>query len=124
MLVAETPSPENGRDHDARREAARLLASALGPECEIAPLHVARHAAIVPAATPAEARTAGDRLERALAAAGREASVGWACYPADGAGGLALVGAAVERLQTRRLVRGEWQPTAESAGLIELLPGP
>jgi hypothetical protein len=47
---------------------------------------------------------------------------GWAAYPQDGKDALALFRAADERLYARKIVRGEWTPSAASAGLVEELP--
>ena len=40
---------------------------------------------------------------------------------ADGGDELSLLQAASERLHARRIVRGEWKPTAASAGLVDVL---
>jgi GGDEF domain-containing protein len=65
----------------------------------------------------------GSRLERLLDSAGFQLTFGWATYPRDGANALALFRAADERLYARKIVRGEWRPTAASAGLVEELGG-
>src|SRR5437667_225609 len=59
------------------------------------------------------------RLERRLESGGVQLTFGWATHPRDGTNALALFRAADERLYARKIVRGEWQPTAASAGLVE-----
>jgi GGDEF domain-containing protein len=63
----------------------------------------------------------GARLERLLDSAGFQLTFGWATFPRDGKNALALFRAADERLYARKVVRGEWRPTAASAGLVEEL---
>ena len=47
---------------------------------------------------------------------------GWAAYPQDGKDALGLFRAADERLYARKIIRGEWKPSAASAGLVQQLP--
>ena len=73
--------------------------------------------AIVPASS-ANASAAAS-LERGLDARGCRATVAWATTREVGSDGLSLFGAALERVQARRLLRGDWIPTPASAGLLE-----
>jgi len=72
---------------------------------------------IVPASSANAATSAS--LERALDIDGCRATVGWAAGPEEGTDALSLFGAALERVQARRLLRGDWAPTSASAGLVE-----
>jgi len=121
LLLVDSNAPARGawdRDAATRRNAA-LVAASLAPGAEIAALGPQRVAALVEARFPAAAQASADELERELFASGNEATVGWAFHPGDGRSSLELLTTAVERLQARRIVRGEWAPTAESAGLVE-----
>jgi hypothetical protein len=66
----------------------------------------------------AEAHALAAALERELDAAGFRGTFGWAFGPQEGRDPLALYAVATERLYARRHARGEWEPTAESAGLV------
>jgi hypothetical protein len=123
LLVELTSEPRGAWDRDAatRRNAA-LVASCLAPGAELAALGPQRVGALVEGRDAAAARGCADELERELFAAQTEATVGWAFHPADGRSALELLATAVERLQARRIVRGEWAPTPESAGLVETFP--
>ena len=46
-------------------------------------------------------------------------SVGASLYPTDGRTAEQLFHAADERLYARQIVRGEWEPTPASAGLVD-----
>jgi GGDEF domain-containing protein len=108
--------------HDERiRELSRLIASHLDQADELARVGETSFAVLTSAGTPTRARNDGVALENALHAAGRELSFGWAFHPADGADLLALYGTAIERLHARQFVRGDWRPTAATAGLVEQL---
>jgi GGDEF domain-containing protein len=108
--------------HDDRiREIGRLIARHLDQADEFARVGETSFAVLTSAGTPARARNDGVSLENALHAAGRELSFGWAFHPADGADVLALYGTAIERLHARQVVRGDWRPTATTAGLVEQL---
>ena len=74
---------------------------------------------IVPSASDTAARSAAASLERALIAAGCRGTVGWVLGPAAGDDALTLFGAALERLYSCRVLRGDWSPTPASAGLLE-----
>jgi len=117
------PSPPSGETRDAAvREAVRRLCSEFEDDVEVGRTGPTRLMLLAGAATPAKAHDAAFRAERALAETGR-ATFGWAFFPADGRDTLSLQQAASERLYARRIVRGEWTPTAASAGLVaELAP--
>lgn len=103
------------------RDALRRVASTFGADADVARAGPTRLAVLVAAASPEDAREAAASAERAFARDGRCVTFGWAYFPADGADGLSLVQAASERLHARRIVRGEWKPTAASAGLVDVL---
>ena len=120
LLVGETVGPRK-RDDELRRTA-RLISAELHEGDELARLGPSRFAILVSARSPGRAREMSERIERALHAEGTPITFGWAAYPQEGDETFALFGAAVDRLQARRLVRGEWEPTAASAGLVDELP--
>ena len=120
LLVGE--SVGRRRNDDELRNTARQLAAELGPDDQLARIGARRFAILVSAGTPG-ARPRGERVARARAARrGSAISFGWAVYPSEGREAFELFGAAVDRLQARRLVRGEWEPTAASAELVDELP--
>jgi GGDEF domain-containing protein len=120
LLVGE--SVGRRRSDDELRNTARQLAAELGPDDQLARIGARRFAILSSAGTPGAAREASESLERALHAGGSAISFGWAAYPSEGREAFELFGAAVDRLQARRLVRGEWEPTAVSAELVDELP--
>ena len=120
LLVGE--SVGRRRNDDELRNTARQLAAELGPDDQLARIGARRFAILSSVGTPGAAREASESLERALHAAGSSISFGWAVYPSEGREAFELFGAAVDRLQARRLVRGEWEPTAASAELVDELP--
>lgn len=120
LLVGETVGRRK-RDDELRRTA-RLLSAELHPDDQLARLSPTRFAILVGARSPGRARETSEHLERVLQAEGVPITFGWAVYPQEGNEALALFGAAVDRLQARRLIRGEWEPTAASAELVDELP--
>ncbi|HUJ91291.1 MAG TPA: hypothetical protein VLW05_01225 [Gaiellaceae bacterium] len=120
LLVGETVGRRK-RDDELRRTA-RLISAELAEDDELARLGPTRFAILVSARSPGRAREMSEHLERALHAEGTPITFGWATYPQEGSEAFALFGAAVDRLQARRLVRGEWEPTAASAELVDELP--
>ncbi len=120
LLVGE--SVGRRRNDDELRNTARQLAAELGPDDQLARIGARRFAILSSIGTPGAAREASESIERALHAGGSSISFGWAVYPAEGREAFELFGAAVDRLQARRLVRGEWEPTAASAELVDELP--
>jgi len=106
------------KDERQLREALALVAGHLGPDDELARIGPSQ---IVVAAAGRDARwgrTAAAELEETLRASGRDATFGWAVSPGEGTDVLALFHAAGTKLAARRFVRGDWQPSAESAGLV------
>src|SRR4051794_18923126 len=104
-------------DEELRRVASLLTAQLeRGDELSIVGQ---RHFALLLPCAQADAAAAASRLERALDAEGCRITFGSAMHPGDGADLLSLFHAATERLYARKLVRGEWQPTAVSAGLVQ-----
>jgi len=120
LLVGETVGARK-RD-DELRQTARLISAQLHPDDQLARLGPSRFAILVSTRSPARAREMSEVLERALQPEGVPITFGWAAYPQEGGEALALFGAAVDRLQARRLIRGEWEPTAASAELVDEFP--
>jgi hypothetical protein len=105
------------RDERELRDALALIAGKLEPEDELARVGASQVAIAAPGRDGSWGRDTAAWLEDHLRASGREATFGWSAFPGEGKDVLALVQAASERLYARRFVRGEWQPSAESAGL-------
>ncbi|HSP74418.1 MAG TPA: hypothetical protein VLN26_18760, partial [Gaiellaceae bacterium] len=103
------------------REVMRVMTANLPPGAEVARVGPSQLAAVVSSSAPAEARAAAATLERVLDEHGCLATFGWALHPGEGDDSLTLVRCASERLYARRIVRGEWSPTAASAGLVDEL---
>jgi GGDEF domain-containing protein len=99
-----------------------VLGTRLGPAAELARTGPTRLVVLAPATSNQIARETASEAERMLEEHGVRATFGWAFYPAEGADGISLLQAASERLYARRIVRGEWSPTAASAGLVDELP--
>lgn len=114
--------PEAGGDDELVREALLVLDTELGPAAELARTGPTRLIVLAPATSNQVARETASEVERMLGEHGVRATFGWAFYPAEGADGISLLQAASERLYARRIVRGEWSPTAASAGLVDELP--
>lgn len=104
------------------QEIALQLTTAIGRAHEVARVGPSQFAILAPLAPHRPAREAAAHLERNLSASGATMTFGWAAYPQDGKDALALFRAADERLYARKIVRGEWTPSAASAGLVEELP--
>lgn len=106
------------KDERDLREALAIVAAELEPGDELTRVGFSQ---VVVAAFGREGRWARDTattLEERLRASGREATFGWAASPGEGKDALALFQAASAKLYARRFVRGEWLPSAESAGLV------
>ena len=129
LLVGELDPASNERGQleeadsdDLVRAAVLVLTSELGPAAEVARTGRTRLVVLAPATSQRIARDTAGEAERALGAAGLNGTFGWAFYPAEGVDGISLLQTASERLYARRIVRGEWAPTAASAGLVDELP--
>jgi GGDEF domain-containing protein len=120
LLVGETVGRR--KSDDELRRTARLISAQLHPDDQLARLGPSRFAILVAARSPGRAREISEHLERTLQSENVPISFGWAVYPQEGHEALELFGAAVDRLQARRLIRGEWEPTAASAELVDELP--
>lgn len=114
--------PEARGNDELVREALLVLGTRLGPAAELARTGPTRLIVLAPATSNQIARETASEAERMLEDHGVRATFGWAFYPAEGADGISLLQAASERLYARRIVRGEWSPTAASAGLVDELP--
>lgn len=110
-----------GDDDAALRRASQALLQELGPTAEIARIGPAHVAVVTTPRSIAAARALADSLERAITAAGGRATFGWTVHPTEGTDTWTLFRAASEQLYARRIVRGEWIPTAASAGLVDEL---
>jgi hypothetical protein len=109
----------DGHD-DPVRELARLVAAQLSSaDDDLARIGPSRLAVLSSLASLTQIREQSVDYERSFQATDWAVTFGWAAYPSDGADALTLYGAALERLHARLIVRGEWQPTAVSAGLVE-----
>jgi len=106
--------------HAGLRAATAAIAAGLDGGVEIARVGPAQ-LAVVPAGSVCAPRREAAALERLLDRSGSRATFGWAAFPGEGDDALSLFRAASERLYARRLVRGEWTPTAASAGLVDEL---
>lgn len=107
--------PALPRDADAPSQALAFgerIAHAVGPGGDVARVGSGRFAAVVPLAGEGGAEAVADAVEQALAERGRRGTVGWAVHPRDGADALGLYTGAAERLDARKIARGEWQPAA------------
>jgi hypothetical protein len=121
LLVGVRPSgpvASGPREDGALRRIAFRLSAELERDRELTRVGDAHFALVLGCAGSGEARAASTRLERAFEDDSRM-SFGWAMYPQDGDDLLSLFRAADERLYARMAVRGEWLPTAVSAGLVE-----
>jgi hypothetical protein len=105
------------RDERDLREALAVVAAELEPGDELARVGSSQVAVAALDRDAGWGRAVAAKLEQRLRASGREATFGWAASPADGKEVLALFQAASAKLYARRFVRGEWLPSAESAGL-------
>ncbi|HYA09305.1 MAG TPA: hypothetical protein VEG24_06915 [Gaiellaceae bacterium] len=117
-LESETRPLSLLKDERQLRDALVLVAAHLGPDDELARVGSSQIAIAAFGRDPRWGRTAAVELEDRLRAAGSDATFGWAASPGEGTDVLALFHAAGTKLSARRLVRGEWRPSAESAGLV------
>ena len=122
LLVGAGPETVHPLRHgEELRRVSSLLTARLEHGDELALVGQRHFALLLPCAHAGDAGAAASRLERALDAEGCRITFGWAMHPGDGADLLSLFHAAAERLYARKLVRGEWEPTAASAGLVQEL---
>jgi len=120
-LVVGEVDCSGGAVDDVLRASHEAIAAQLGSDAEIARVGPKQLAAIVSSASLAGARREASDLERTLHECGVPATFGWTLYPDEGDDALALFRSASERLYARRVVRGEWVPTAASAELVDEL---
>jgi GGDEF domain-containing protein len=105
------------RDEELRRVGS-LLSKQTQRRDELALVGERHFALLLSCAQAADAETAAAGLERGLDEQSCRMTFGYAMFPADGDDLLSLFHVAAERLCARQLVRGEWEPTAASAGLV------
>jgi len=106
------------KDERQLREALALVAAHLGPDDELARVGSSQIAIAAFGRDARWGRSAAAELEKTLRGSGRDATFGWAASPGEGTDVLALFHAAGTKVSARRFVRGEWRPSAESAGLV------
>ena len=104
------------------RDVAMRLTMLAGHAHEVARIGHSQFAVLAPLAPQRGTGELAATFERHLEAQGVRMTFGWASYPKDGEDALALFRAADERLYARKIVRGEWEPNAASAGLVQELP--
>jgi GGDEF domain-containing protein len=119
LLVGRTTSASHQTSGDEGLAVAEKLIRAVGLDSDVARLGGDQFAAVVPCPTVEQAGRLAAEIERRLDFDGVKMTFGWALYPNEGDNGLALLRAADERLYARQIVRGEWEPTPASAGLVE-----
>ena len=124
LLLASAPEQSQARGRAGEndlRSVATALHRALQPQDELAHVGSNEFAMLVSCAGARAAEALAAQFERALDDAGFRLSIGWASPSRDSASVLELYSAASARLYARRAVRGEWNPTAASASLVESL---
>jgi GGDEF domain-containing protein len=131
LLVGETAAlarlSHGGTQRDRENlllDFAELLRRAAGGDADISRTGNEQFGILVPCRGRGEGGPLAAKLERGLNNEACEATFGWATYPDDGDNALALFTAASERLYARKIVRGEWQPDAVTAGLVAELASP
>lgn len=126
LLVADLVTV-NEPSEDAR-ERLQAVASQMtrlaGRAHEVARIGESQFAVLTPLAPHGSTGQLAADFEHGLEAEGSRMTFGWAAYPQDGKDALALFRAADERLYARKIIRGEWRPSAASAGLVQQLPAP
>ena len=106
------------KDERQLRDALALVAAQLEPDDELARVGTSQMAIAALGRDARWGRNTAALLEEPLRASGRDATFGWAMSPGEGKDVLALFQAAGTKLSARRFVRGDWLPSAESAGLV------
>jgi GGDEF domain-containing protein len=104
------------------RDVAMQLTALAGRAHEVARIGHSQFAVLAPLAPHRGTGQLAETFERRLEAEGARMTFGWASFPKDGGDALALFRVADERLYARKIVRGEWEPSAASAGLVQQLP--
>ena len=114
---------EASEDAKERLQALALQMTILaGRAHEVARIGESQFAVLAPLAPHRPTGQLAADFERDLEAEGSRMTFGWAAYPQDGKDALGLFRAADERLYARKIIRGEWKPSAASAGLVQQLP--
>ena len=99
--------------NDALRRLADSLASALGPDDDVARVGSDEFAILASVQSSDGAAQLATRLERVLADDRSKATLGWAAFPQEGDNALALYRAASERLYARKVMRSYLRPVPE-----------
>lgn len=124
LLVADVVTV-NEASEDAKERLQALavqMTMLVGRAHEVARIGESQFAVLAPLAPHRLNGQLAADFERDLEAEGSRMTFGWAAYPQDGKDALALFRAADERLYARKIIRGEWKPSAASAGLVQQLP--
>lgn len=113
LVVCDVPA---AADLDDLPTVADRLLGTLGPDAEVCRIGSGQFA-VLAALGPADGAAAMlvARVERALATGGVAGTAGWATFPRDGGDALGLYTAASERLDARKIVRGERPVAAAGA---------
>lgn len=124
LLIADVVTVnEASEDAKERLQALALQMTMLaGRAHEVARIGESQFAVLAPLAPRRPTGQLAADFERDLEAEGSRMTFGWAAYPQDGKEALGLFRAADERLYARKIIRGEWKPSAASAGLVQQLP--
>jgi GGDEF domain-containing protein len=124
LMTGDVVSAESlSSDETARlQDLAVQLTATNGQAHEVARIGPSQFAVLAPLAPHRPAGEVAAALERRLQREGSTMTFGWAACPQDGEDALALFRAADERLYARKIIRGEWAPSAVSAGLVQELP--
>jgi GGDEF domain-containing protein len=104
------------------RDVAMHLTTLAGRAYEVARIGESQFAVLAPLAPHRATGELAAGFERRLEADGSRMTFGWAAYPNDAEDALALFRAADERMYARKIIRGEWEPNAASAGLVHEFP--
>jgi diguanylate cyclase (GGDEF)-like protein len=99
--------------NDALRRLADRLATALGPDDDVARVGSDEFAILASTQSSDGAARLAIHLERLLADERTKATLGWAAFPQEGDNALALYRAASERLYARKVMRSYLRPVPE-----------
>jgi GGDEF domain-containing protein len=119
-LVTINASSQDAKEH--LQGLAVQMTLLAGRAHEVARIGESQFAVLAPLAPHRPPGQLAAAFERELDADGSRMTFGWAAYPQDGKDALRLFRAADERLYARKIIRGEWKPSAASAGLVQQLP--